>query len=210
MGYLMSLVYDRVMRGVEEAGLRAWRRALLAQASGRVLEVGAGTGVNLGLYPEAVDELVASEPDRWMVKRLERAAAQVSRPRVTVAQASLEGLPFEDGAFDTVVCTLVLCSVPELAEAVGEIKRVLRPGGRLLFLEHVAARDRPTRLRWQRRVEPVWRRVAGGCCLTRRTEEALRSAGFSIEAIERESMRKVFALARPSIRGVAVKPEAQP
>jgi ubiquinone/menaquinone biosynthesis C-methylase UbiE len=142
-----------------------------------------------------------------MRARLRRRAAAIARP-VEIVDASLERLPLADGSVDAVVGTLVLCSVPRLDEAVTEIKRVLRPGGRFVFLEHVAAEDRPRRLRWQRRVEPLWRRVAGNCHLTRQTADAIGAAGFHFESVKRESMRKAWSLVRPTIRGVAVKAPA--
>ena len=111
-----------------------------------------------------------------------------------------------DASFDAVVCTLVLCSVQDVQVALTEIFRVLRPGGRLLFVEHVAARQHSTRLAWQRRLEPIWKRVAGNCHLTRDTEQAIRAVGFQFERIERESMRKAMPLIRPCIRGAARKP----
>jgi len=198
-----ALLYDRAMRGVEEAGLLEWRRALLAPLSGTVLEIGAGTGRNLALYPEAVTTLVVTEPDRHMRSVLARHQVRTGTRRLEVVGAPAEHLPFADSTFDAAVSTLVLCSVADQASALREVHRVLRPGGSLVFLEHVAAEDRPTRLRWQRRFEPVWKRVAGNCHLTRTTERAIGSAGFEITAIERAGMRKAPGVVRPTIRGHA-------
>jgi ubiquinone/menaquinone biosynthesis C-methylase UbiE len=197
----MAAIYDRFMRRTE-AHLVPWRAALLSGLSGRVLELGAGTGVNLPFYPRALERLVLAEPDRHMRARL---AARVGRerPGAEVVDASAEALPFDDGAFDAVVSTLVLCSVRDVERALGEARRVLRPGGALVFLEHVAADERPARLRWQRRLEPIWKRVAGNCHLTRRTAEAIAAAGFVLEACERESLREALPFTRPSVRGVA-------
>ncbi len=203
MSWLLAPIYDPFMRAAEEACLRDWRRALLAEAEGAALEIGAGTGANLAFYPRAVERVVAAEPDALMSKRLRKKLAEHPDPRVDVVDAGAERLPFADASFDTVVSTLVLCTVPDERAALAELRRVLRPGGRFLFLEHVAAVDRPSRLRWQRRVEPIWKRFAGGCHLTRRTDEAIERAGFRIERIERESMRKAMVLLRPTIRGVA-------
>ena len=111
-----------------------------------------------------------------------------------------------DEFFDAVVSTLVLCSVHDMDQALEEIRRVLVPGGQLVFLEHIGAEDRPDRLKWQRRVEPLWRVLAGNCHLTRRTEQAIERAGFDVIQIQRESIRKAMPLTRPSIRGIAVKP----
>ena len=208
MGRLLATVYDRIMERAEAACLREWRAELLRDLAGEVLEVGAGTGLNLPHYPPSLGRLILSEPDPHMARRLLRRARAHRGGRAEVLEASLENLPLPDDAADAVVATLVLCSVPHLDRALAEIHRVLRPGGRLVFLEHVAAEDRPRRLRWQRRVEPVWRRVAGNCHLTRRTADAIATAGFEVLELRRESMRKSWPLVRPTIRGVARKPLA--
>lgn len=197
-----AVLYDRIMQGVEAAGLTEWRRDLLTPLSGTVLEVGAGTGRNLALYPPAVTSLVLAEPDRHMRARLVRTAAATDR-HVDVIGAPAEDLPFPDATFDAVVSTLVLCSVRDQATTLDEIRRVLRPEGRFVFIEHVAATGRPRRLRWQRRVEPIWRRLAGNCHLTRTTEEVIGAAGFDFVAVEHASMRKAPPIVRPTIRGYA-------
>ncbi len=205
MGRVMAAVYDRMMGGVEEACLRSWRRDLLRSARGDVLEIGAGTGASLPFYGDAVTRLVAAEPDPHMRRRL-LAAEPAGLPfEFEASVAVADALPFEDGSFDTVVSTLVLCSVASLEGSLREVYRVLAPGGQLLFLEHVAAEDNPGRLKWQRRVEPVWKRIAGNCHLTRRTEQAIIDAGFVTEDVTRESMRKAMPVARPSVRGRARK-----
>jgi len=120
--------------------------------------------------------------------------------------APCESLPFPDATFDAVVSTLLLCSVPDPSRALSEVHRVLRPGGTLVFLEHVAATDAPGRLAWQRRIEPFWKRIAGNCHLTRHTGETIRAAGFLVEHETRESMRKAMPFLRPTVRGLARKP----
>lgn len=203
MSRLFAVIYDPFMRGAEDACLAEWRAEILKDAAGDTLEIGAGTGANAPYYPRDVGRLVLTEPDPDMLARLKRKAALAGVPRVEATAAAADALPFEDASFDTVVSTLVLCSVPDVARALTEVRRVLRPGGRLLFLEHVAADDRPARLRWQRRLEPVWKRISGNCHLTRRTGEAMRLAGFVIEHETRESVRKALPIMRPSIRGLA-------
>jgi len=208
MSRFFAAIYDRLTAGSEEACVRDWRAALLRDLDGRVLEIGAGTGHNLPHYPSTVTDLVLAEPDPAMRKRLD--IKVVARGvRATVVDASAEQLPFDDAAFDAVVSTLVLCSVRDQAAALAEIRRVLVPGGRLVFLEHVAAdaESKPERLKRQRQVEPVWKRVAGGCHLTRETEDAIRLAGFAFEddGPTRESMRKAMPIVRPTVRGVAVR-----
>jgi len=199
----MAAVYDRFMKGSEEACLRDWRAALLRELKGEVLEAGAGTGSTLALYPDGVTRVVMCEPDAHMRRKLE---AKVGGSRkVEVFPCAVENLSFKDNTFDAVVCSLVLCSVPDQPAALAEIRRVLRPGGRLVFLEHVAADSRPQRLKWQRRLEPVWKHLMDNCHLTRRTEAAIAAAGFEFESIERESIRKALPVVRPSIRGIARK-----
>jgi ubiquinone/menaquinone biosynthesis C-methylase UbiE len=199
MSRLFAAIYDPFMRRTEAACLVAWRRELLSSLSGRVLEVGAGTGANVPLYPGAVASLVLAEPDPHMLGRLRpRAPAHAE-----LFAASVEELPLPDASFDAVVATLLLCSVPEPSRALAEIRRVLRPGGVFVFLEHVAAPDGSPRLAWQHRIEPLWKRIAGNCHLTRPTGDTLRAAGFVVEQETRESMRKAMPWFRPSIRGIA-------
>jgi ubiquinone/menaquinone biosynthesis C-methylase UbiE len=204
MPWLMAKLYDRMMAGTEEACLRDWRRELLSEAKGEVLEIGAGTGANLTHYPSSVTRLCLAEPDPHMRSQLEHKVAAGPR-KVEVVDAGAERLPFPDASFDTVVGTLVLCSVQDPAAAIAELYRVLRPGGQLIFLEHVAAQDNPGRLRWQRRFEPLWKRIAGNCHLTRETGAALRRAGFELLREEHASMRKAPPIVRPTIRGLARK-----
>jgi ubiquinone/menaquinone biosynthesis C-methylase UbiE len=204
MSWLMARIYDRFMRETEAACLGDWRRELLGPLSGDVLEIGSGTGVNLPHYGREVRRLVLTEPERHMRRRL-RARVDASRPDAEVLENAADALPFDAASFDAVVCTLVLCSVPRPDAVLAEARRLLKPGGRFVFIEHVAADDHSERLRWQRRIEPVWVRVADGCHLTRHTERLIEEAGFHIELIQRTSMRKSLPFVRPSIRGVARK-----
>jgi ubiquinone/menaquinone biosynthesis C-methylase UbiE len=177
--------YDRFMAGVEKADLGARRARLLADARGRVLELGAGTGVNLAHYGPGVAELVLLEPAEPMARRLE---AKGLPAHARVVRAGAEAMPFDDDTFDTVVATLVLCTVPDLERALDEIDRVLKPGGRLLFLEHVRADD-PGLAKWQRRLNPLQRRFACGCHLDRPTPEAI-GARFEVVDLQRDRMRR--------------------
>lgn len=208
MGRFIAAVYDRLTQASETACLQQWRAQLLCDLTGQVLEVGAGTGLNLPHYPPRVSRLVLSEPDPHMRRKLLQKAGTQHWHQAEVLDASLDELPLPNDAFDVVVGTLVLCSVPRLERALAEIHRVLKPGGRFVFLEHVAAVDRPRRLKWQRRVEPLWKRLSGNCHLTRRTADAIEAAGFAFVDLKRESMRKAWPLVRPTIRGVALKRNA--
>jgi ubiquinone/menaquinone biosynthesis C-methylase UbiE len=206
MAWLMATLYDRFMRPSEEACLGEWRRDLLSGLEGDVLEVGAGTGVNLAYYPPGA-RLVLAEPDRDMAKRLEAKISGTRHEGARIDAADAEALPYPDESFDVVVSTLVLCSVARPGRALVEIGRVLRPGGRLVFIEHVGAEEGSSRRAWQGRIEPVWKHVAGGCCLTRDTRTSIARAGLTFERIDEESMRKALPFVRPSIRGVARKPK---
>jgi ubiquinone/menaquinone biosynthesis C-methylase UbiE len=201
----MASVYDRQMAKTEEAGLRQWRADLLADVTGEVLEIGAGTGLNLAHYPSGVTRLVLAEPDRFMRAKLAERTASSDLP-IEVVDAGVDPLTFGDESFDVVVSTLVLCSVPDEVAALGEIHRVLRPGGRFVHLEHVAAIENPKRHKWQRRIEPVWRRLVGNCHLTRTTDQAITEAGFELDEVRRESMRQSPPWVRVTTRGVAIKP----
>ena len=200
MSWLMATIYDRFMAQMERASGDAWRRELMAKLHGDVLEIGAGTGRNLEFYPRLA-RLVLAEPDVHMRRRLE-AAIDPAKPAEIVSW-SADALACADASFDAVVSTLVLCSVPDPAACLAEIRRVLRPGGKLVFLEHVVS-PKESRRRWQRRVEPLWKPLADGCHLCRDTEASIRDAGFSIATIERESARKALPILRHMIRGTAL------
>jgi ubiquinone/menaquinone biosynthesis C-methylase UbiE len=193
--------YDRFTKNTEEAGLREKRRALLDRASGRTLEIGAGTGANLELYPEAVTELVLTEPDEHMRTQLERKVTAAGR-RPDVVGAGAERLPFPDASFDTVVATLVLCTIPAPRRALEEISRVLKPDGRLLFLEHVRSEDSGT-ARWQDRLERPWGWFGRGCHPNRDTVAMIDESALEIGTLERDRMPKAPPIVRPLVVGEA-------
>lgn len=200
-GRAFSAIYDRGLRASEEAGLSQMRREVLAQASGRTAEVGAGTGLNLGLYPAEVSELTLIEPDPHMLKKLRFKLAS-SGGEVSAIQAPAESLPFADSSIDTVVFTLVLCTVPNPAAALAESARVLRPGGRLLFVEHVRSRD-PSLARWQDRLEKPWRFLGDGCHCNRDTAAAIEASPLTLEKLEHDWLPKAVPIVKPLIRGSA-------
>jgi SAM-dependent methyltransferase len=203
VSFFMASIYDAFMRPMEEACGHAWRRELLGELRGAVLEVGAGTGRNLDHYPRDLERLVLLEPDPHMARRLRRQLARSPfAGRAEVIDADLDGAALAPESFDVVVATLVLCSVPDVPAALASMRRLLRPGGELRFLEHVAS-DEPSRLAWQRRIEPLWKRIAGGCHLCRRTEASIEAAGFRLDRVERASARKALPIVRPTVRGVA-------
>jgi len=199
-----SALYDRGLRSTEEAGLREMRRDLLSTATGRTVDVGAGTGGNLGLFGPAVTELVLCEPDAHMVKRL-RPKLNESGVEAEVVVAPAERLPFEDASCDTLVFTLVLCTVPDLRAALDEAARVLRPGGRMLFLEHVRAAE-PRLAGWQDRLEGPWRFFADGCRCNRDTVAAIEESPLHLDSAEPGNLPKAPSLVRPLVTGVASRP----
>jgi ubiquinone/menaquinone biosynthesis C-methylase UbiE len=206
-GRAFARFYDRALKATEENGLGAMRGELLARARGRVIEIGAGTGVNLELYGDGVEDLTLVEPDPHMGAQLRKRLADRHGdplPAQLVA-APAEALPFPDDTFDTAVATLVLCTIPDPVAAIDELARVLRPGGRLLFIEHVRAEDLSS-ARWQDRLEKPWRFVADGCHCNRDTEANLRASSFKVKDIDHTKMPKAMPLVRPLIRGTASAP----
>ncbi len=202
-GRLFAAVYDRGLKATEENGLGAMRAELLGGARGRVVEIGAGTGVNLEHYGGEVQDLTLVEPDPHMGARLrERLADRDASPATRLVAAPAEALPFGDDSFDTAVATLVLCTVPDPEAALAELARVLRPGGRLLFIEHVRAED-PGLARWQDRLEKPWRFLGDGCHCNRDTVANLRASPLRLEDLERDRLPKAIAIVRPLVRGTA-------
>jgi ubiquinone/menaquinone biosynthesis C-methylase UbiE len=201
-GRFFAAMYDRSLQATEEAGLRQMRRELLAGAGERVVEIGAGTGVNLDLYPAAVEKLVVVEPDPHMAKRL-RSKLVGSGAVAEVVEAPAERLPFADASFDTAVATLVLCTIPDPQVALAEAARVLKPGGRLLFIEHVRAEDAALAL-WQDRLEKPWRFLGDGCHCNRDTVAAIAASRFEIDELERGRLSKAPPIVSALVRGSAV------
>jgi SAM-dependent methyltransferase len=178
------------------------RARLLANAEGRVVEVGAGHGLNFPHYPPGV-EVVATEPDPHMLKRAGKNLGR-AKAKVSLHQAPADALPLPDESVDTVVTTLVLCSVPDQAAALAEIRRVLKPGGKLLFLEHVRSHDEKVAEKQDRR-EPMQMRLAAGCHPNRDTLTAIVAAGFVPETVERPTFPGA-KITSPGLTGVARKP----
>ena len=183
--------------------MRERRRDLLALARGRTLELGSGTGLNLPHYPDDLDELILAEPAAPMRRRLQKAVRR-SKRTATILDAAAERLPVDDGSVDTVVSTLVLCTVDQPVVVLDEIKRVLRPGGRLLFLEHVRA-DSAWLAAWQDRLEKPWQRFAEGCRCNRATAQLIEAAGFSVQHRSGGTWRAMPAIIRPIVSGSATR-----
>jgi ubiquinone/menaquinone biosynthesis C-methylase UbiE len=198
-----ALTYDRMSAKMEEAGLADLRRRLLAEADGRVVEIGGGTGANLPYYGGDVVSLTITEPEPPMLRRLERRVRE-NAPHARVLRAPAEDLPFDDDSFDTAVSTLVLCGVDDQQRALRELRRVLRPGGRLIFIEHVRSADDGV-AKMQDRMNGINRFVV--CCeCNRPTLSSIREAGFDVTDIEHSTLPKAPPFARPLIAGSAAAP----
>jgi ubiquinone/menaquinone biosynthesis C-methylase UbiE len=197
-----AAMYDRAFAATEDAGLREMRREALSEARGRTIDLGAGTGANLELYPEAVSELVLAEPDPHMAKQLYEKLARSPRS-ADLVEASAERLPFEDSSFDTAVFTLVLCTVPDPQAALTEAARILKPGSKLLFIEHVRAEDAGL-ARWQDRLEKPWRFIGDGCHCNRDTIANIEASPLTVERAEQGKLPKAPPIVRPLVRGSAV------
>jgi ubiquinone/menaquinone biosynthesis C-methylase UbiE len=204
-GRAFAAMYDRALAATEEAGMRDRRRELIAAARGRTVELGAGTGLNLEHYPVAIEELILTEPFEPMARRLrERTATGGGARKVSVVEAPADHLPIDDATADTVVCTLVLCTVDDVPATLAEVARILKPGGRLLFAEHVRSDD-PGLARWQDRLEVPWRFVGHGCRCNRDTVGAIGSSALTVETVDLGSLPKAAPIVRPLAVGSAVK-----
>jgi len=178
--YLLPRIIDLSMRNKQAARLRA---ECIPQARGQVLEVGIGSGLNLSFYSRGVSHVLAVEPSAELQKMAQRRAANAPMEVKFLLQSAEEHLPLVDEAIDTVVITWTLCSIPDAAQALREVKRVLKRDGRLLFVEHGRAPDDSV-AKWQDRLTPVWKRVTGGCHLNRKMDDLITSAGFRISDLK--------------------------
>ena len=203
---LFARLFEKLVPVLEAKGGAEHRQELLEGLSGRVVEVGAGTGANFRHYPSTVTEVLAVEPEAYLRARA-AAAARAAPVPVTVVDATAGRLPFEAGSFDGGVASLVLCSVADQAVALGELFRVIRPGGELRFYEHVRS-ERPRLARFQQAADRVWPYLAGGCHTSRETSRAIEAAGFGIERQRAFDFKPcaTSALVAPHILGAARRP----
>ena len=199
---IFARVWTRLTPGIERE-LGQWRRELLTGLRGRVLEIGAGNGMNFPHYPRAVEEVVALEPEPYLREKAE-AAARSAPVRVTVRDGVAHPLPAQDDEFDAAVASLVLCSVPDPDQAVAELRRVVKPGGELRFLEHVRS-SRPRKARVQGALDRsgVWPRIGGGCHCARDTVATLERNGFAIDRMRDMDVGPSVVHTNPHVLGVA-------
>lgn len=200
----LSMIYaERLFPVIHDWGagsLAEYRAELIPAAFGRILEVGVGSGLNLVHYdPARVREVVGIDPSQGMLRRAVRRRAGITVP-VLLVRAEAEQLPFPAESFDSAVATLVFCTIPDPRAALAELARLLKPGGAFFFLEHVAS-DHPAIRRWQRRLNPLWRRLAVGCHLDRETGATISEAGFTFDRLEVGPSRR---WAPPVVRTLAV------
>ena len=182
MGFYSDFILPRLCDlAMRNKGFTSYRERVVGAAEGRVLEIGVGSGLNLPFYRAPAAEILALEPAAKLMS-MARRAPQPGIP-VSFIEASAEAIPLDDHSIDTVVTTWTLCTIPQAAAALGEMRRVLRPGGRLLFVEHGLAPDESVR-RWQDRLTPAWRCISGGCHLNRPIRTMIESAGFRCDRLE--------------------------
>jgi ubiquinone/menaquinone biosynthesis C-methylase UbiE len=204
LGFYHHYVFPFVMDlALSSRVYRKPRQRTLARASGRILEIGFGTGMNLQYYPPQVKRIEAIDPDvdldRYSQRRM-----QASPIEVDFHHLDAEHLPFAAESFDTVVCTLTLCTIPDAAHALAEVRRVLKPGGQFLFLEHGLSPD-PSVARWQHRLTPIQRRLVGGCNLDRDTVPLIAASGLRVRDVEHYYLRRMPRLVGYMTEGSAVK-----
>jgi ubiquinone/menaquinone biosynthesis C-methylase UbiE len=188
----MSFYDDRILPYLLHLSMRqetfeAYRRRLLPAAEGRVLEIGVGSGLNLPLYGEGATHIIGLEPSPKLLS-MARDVANGTARSIELLRGSAEAIPLDDQSVDTVVSTWTLCTIPDIMPALGEMRRVLKSDGRLLFVEHGRA-PAPNVSRWQDRLTPLWKRVGGGCHLNRAIDQLLERAGFRIEQMETGYMK---------------------
>jgi ubiquinone/menaquinone biosynthesis C-methylase UbiE len=198
---MIGWLYDLLARRAERAGIGQMRHDLLADLEGDVIEIGSGTGASLPYY-ERARRVVAVEPDAGMAKRLPTKIEEAKVP-VEVVSTRAQALPFPDESFDAAVAAFVLCSVEDQDDVLAEARRVLRPGGQLVVLEHVLGEGGIAR--WQNRLTPLHKRMAGNCHLNRDTRAAVARAGFDVTGVEATILPGTHALVRPGVQGVAIK-----
>ncbi|HEU4760307.1 MAG TPA: class I SAM-dependent methyltransferase [Dehalococcoidia bacterium] len=201
-----AAMYDRMMASAERSFMKPVREEIAGGASGRVLEVGAGTGANFPYYREGI-EVSATEPDPFMLEKAEARARTAGRA-IELKRAPAEALPFDDESFDAVVCTLVLCTVRDPEKALAEIRRVLKPQGQYRFYEHVRY-EHAFGAFWQDLATPIWRWFGAGCHPNRDTARSIREAGFVIQEVELLKPLPPLppmVFSRPHIKGIALRP----
>ncbi len=183
MGFYRTVLLPKLCDlSMRNRNLRPYRERIIGAAQGCVLEIGAGSGLNLKFYGPLAREILALEPDCKLIAMARRNASAASRP-ITFIEGSAEEIPLERGSIDTVVTTWTLCTIPNVARALGEMRRVLKPGGTLRFVEHGLAPELRVQ-KWQHRLTPLWRRLSGGCHLDRPISEIIEAAGFRIHRLQ--------------------------
>lgn len=188
MGFYQNRILPHLIHLTMRRGdLVAYRQRVIPAAEGRVLEIGVGSGLNLPLYTDKAERVIGLDPSPQLLEMARAVRDRAARP-VELLEGSAEAIPLEDRSIDTVVTTWTLCTIPEVGRALAEMRRVLRPGGQLLFVEHGRSPDRGVR-RWQDRLNPMWKRIGGGCNLNRGIAELIETAGFRMDRLETGYMK---------------------
>jgi ubiquinone/menaquinone biosynthesis C-methylase UbiE len=200
-GRVFATAYDAAFVPAEMRGFRSIRRELAGQATGKVLELGAGTGLNLDHYPQDTTELILTEPNPHMASKLRKRVRNRSE-HISILESPAEALPMEDASVDTIVSTLVLCTVADPHRTLAEVARVLRPGGRFLFAEHVRS-ESPKTAQWQDRLNRAWGWFACGCQCNRDTVSMIENSPLDVVTMRTERLHWVSPLVRPLVVGVA-------